>query len=241
MSEPLKTYGEGDIVAVMLGVAVEGPYSYRVGVGIKVARGSIVMVPLGPRQTMGVVWGEPKDKVAHNRLKDILLNFDVPRLSEELLQLVNWVARYTLARPGMVLRAVLRSREALDPARSIIGYQVSGHEPERMTPARARVLEVMEQQSDGAADFPGGLASGLASGFAWTKTALVGESGVSPSVIEGLVKAGTLRRVELPPPQLVGVPDPDFAPPVLNKNQQQAVKKLETAFEGGNQWHCLTG
>ncbi|HHB82858.1 MAG TPA: primosomal protein N' [Devosia sp.] len=233
MNEAEKIYSQGDVVAVMLGVAVEGPYSYRVPGGMQVGRGSIVMVPLGPRQTMGVVWGGPKDKVAHNRLKDVAHCFDVPRLSEELLQLVTWVAHYTLAKPGMVLRAVLRSREALDPPRPVIGYQFTGQEPERMTRARARVLDVLGQADDGGAG-----ANGPAGGLAWTKTALVGESGVSASVIEGLVKTGTLNRVELPAPKLVEAPDPDFAPPLLNESQQRAVKELETAF-GEQQWVAL--
>jgi primosomal protein N' (replication factor Y) len=42
-----------DIVAVMVGVAVEGPYSYRVPAHMSVTRGSIVAVPLGPRLTLG--------------------------------------------------------------------------------------------------------------------------------------------------------------------------------------------
>jgi primosomal protein N' (replication factor Y) len=63
----------GDIVSVMVGVAVEGPYSYRVPKGMRVQRGAIVSVPLGPRATLGVVWGAPKDQFAHNRLKDIAI------------------------------------------------------------------------------------------------------------------------------------------------------------------------
>jgi primosomal protein N' (replication factor Y) len=76
-------YGPGDIVAVMVGVAVEGPYSYRVPEGMQVTRGAIVVVPLGPRATLGVVWGAPKDTVAHNRLRDIVHTYDVPALSDE--------------------------------------------------------------------------------------------------------------------------------------------------------------
>lgn len=192
----------GNVVAVMVGVAVEGPYSYRVPDGMTVTRGSIVGVPLGPRLTLGVVWGAPKDQFAHNRLKDIAVAYDVPPLSDELLKLVDWVARYTLAAPGMVLRAVLRSSEALEPDKPLIAYRRHGDAPERMTAARARVLDLLED------------------GMAWNKTALVGASGVSASVIEGLVSAGTLERVELPRPPVVEAPDPEYAPPVLNEGQQ---------------------
>src|SRR4051812_7616636 len=99
------------IVAVMVSVSVEGPYSYRVPEGMCVSRGSIVAVPLVGRLTLGVAWGEPKDNYSHNRLKDIEIIYDAPPLSEELLKTVDWVSRYTLATPGMVLRSVLRSSE----------------------------------------------------------------------------------------------------------------------------------
>ncbi len=198
----------GNIVAVMVGVAVEGPYSYRVPDGMVVERGSIVEVPLGPRQIMGVVWGEPKDMVAHNRLRDIAVKFDVPPLSGELVDMIDWVARYTLASPGMVMRAVMRSREALDPPRPIIAYRFEGEEPQRMTDARQRVLELLDD------------------GMAWAKAALVGASGVSPSVIDGLVKQGVLTQVELPPPPAVLPPDPDHAPIDLNPVQQEALSQI---------------
>ena len=180
-----------DVVAVMVGVAVEGPYSYRVPQGMVVSRGSIVAVPLVGRLTLGVVWGAPTDMVAHNRLKDIAEVYDVPPLSDELLKLVDWVSRYTLAAPGMVLRGVLRSAEALEPERPITAFRATGFEPSRMTDARLRVLDV------------------VADGMAWAKSAIVGASGVSPSVIEGLEKSGALERLELPPGPVVERPDPE--------------------------------
>ncbi len=197
-----------NIVAVMVPLAVEAPYSYRVPPGMEVRRGSIVVVPLVGRSYPGVVWGPPADLVAHNRLKDIEHVYDVPPLGEELLQTVDWVARYTLAAPGMVLRAVLRSPEALEPERPVAAYRRTGYEPERMTPARNRVLETVSD------------------GLAWAKSAIVGASGVSPSVIEGLEKAGALERLEVAPSPVVGPPDVDCAPPALNAEQAEALRSL---------------
>jgi primosomal protein N' (replication factor Y) len=197
-----------DIVAVMVSVSVEGPYSYRVPRGMSVTRGSIVAVPLVGRPTLGVVWGEPKDNFAHNRLKDILVAYDVPPLSDELLKTVDWVSRYTLAPPGLVLRSVLRSSEALEPDRPVTAYRATGDVPERMTPARARVLDV------------------VADGEAWSKTLLVGNSGVSPSVIEGLERAGALERLEIAAPPIVLRPDPDAAAPTLSGEQSSALAKI---------------
>jgi primosomal protein N' (replication factor Y) len=208
-----------DIVAVMVGVAVEGPYSYRVPPGMRVGRGSIVAVPLVGRLTLGVVWGPPKDMVAHNRLKDIAQVFEAPPLSEELLKLVEWVSRYTLAAPGMVMRAVLRSTEALEPDRPVSAFRATGYEPERMTPARLRVLDC------------------VADGEAWVKATLIGASGVSASVIEGLERSGALERIDVPPPPVVARPDPAASRPALNADQQAA---LATVREGGPEGFSVT-
>lgn len=197
-----------DIVAVMVSVSVDGPYSYRVPAGMVVYRGSIVAVPLVGRLTLGVVWGAPKDNYAHNRLKDIAQVYEVPPLSEELLKTVDWVSRYTLAAPGLVLRSVLRSTEALDPERPLMAFRATGFEPAKMTPARLRVMDV------------------LADGSAWTKTAIIGGSGVSASVIEGLEKAGALERIEIPAPPIVEPPDPEAAVPVLSAEQAQAMARI---------------
>ena len=197
-----------DIVAVMVSVSVEGPYSYRVPAGMRVERGSIVAVPLVGRPTLGVVWGVPKDNYAHNRLKDILTVYDTPPLSEELLKTVDWVSKYTLATPGLVLRSILRSTEALDPERLITAFRATGYEPDRMTPARLRVMDT------------------VADGSAWAKAAIVGASGVSASVIEGLERAGALERVEVPPPPVALPPDPEAAVPTLNAEQAQALEQI---------------
>lgn len=197
-----------DIVAVMVGVAVEGPYSYRVPHGMQVERGSIVAVPLGPRLIQGVVWGPPKDMVAHNRLRDIAHLYDVPPLSDELLKLVDWVARYTLAAPGQVLRGVLRSPEALDAPKPVVAFRRTGHEPEKLTPARLRVLDALNDD------------------MAWPKPSLIGATGVSTSVLEGLERAGAIERLEIAAPPVVLRPDPEASPAVLNDEQSRALAQI---------------
>ncbi|WP_417309483.1 primosomal protein N' [Devosia sp.] len=204
-----------DIVAVMVCVAVDVPYSYRVPHGMQVVRGSIVAVPLIGRTTLGVVMGVPKDNYAHNRLKDIEQVFDVPPVSEELLRTVEWVSRYTLAPPGLVLRSVVRSKEALEPERPITAFRATGVIPPKMTAARQRVLDL------------------LADGEDWAKAALVGASGVSASVIDGLERAGSVSRISVAPPPIVQPPDPDAAPPVLNAAQAEALEAIRALPDGG--------
>ncbi len=197
-----------DIVAVMVSVSVDGPYSYRVPYGQKVERGSIVAVPLVGRLTLGVVWGVPKDNYAHNRLKDIAQIYDVPPLSEELLRTIDWVSKYTLAPPGLVLRSVLRSTEALEPERTISAFRATGVEPDKLTKSREKVLEL------------------LMDGEAWAKSAIVGAAGVSASVIEGLEKAGAIERIERLPPPVALPPNPDADPPTLSEEQAAAFAQI---------------
>src|SRR5437588_6604404 len=94
------------IVDVLVPVALNQAYSYRVPRGMDLAPGDVVCVPLGPREVVAVVWAENDnpDPRLHNRLKDVGEKLDVPPLREELRSLVDWVAKYTLSARGMVLR-----------------------------------------------------------------------------------------------------------------------------------------
>ena len=46
----------GDVVEILLPVALERTYSYRVPFGIVLMPGDVVRVTLGPREVVGVVW-----------------------------------------------------------------------------------------------------------------------------------------------------------------------------------------
>ncbi len=224
------------IVSVLVPVAVAAPYTYRAPPGIAV--GDIVEVPLGTRDAVGVVWDDPPDpEIGHNRLRPISGAFEAPPLSKEIRAFVDWVADYTLTARGMVLRMVLRSAAALVPEPPVPGVRLAGPPPERMTPARARVLALLDGQTPEQGE--GGPQS---ENLAWTKSGLARAAGVTASVVQGLVDAGTLEAVMMPaappPPQ----PDPDFAPPVLSDEQAAAVASLrERVAEGGFSVTLLDG
>src|SRR5229473_633327 len=184
-------------VDVLVPVALDHTYSYRVPGDLDLAPGDLVRVPLGARTATGVVWVDHVEVKPglHNRLKDVEDKLDVPPLTAELRRFVDWVADYTLAPRGMVLRMALRMGEQLGPARARIGVRLAGAPPPRMTPARGRVLAL--------------LADGLAHG----KSDVAQVAGVSPAVIDGLVDEGTLASVILPPEPVARAPDPDFSRP----------------------------
>src|ERR1700742_313194 len=136
------------VVDVLVPVALDRAYSYRVPRGVELKAGDVVCVPLGPREVVGVVWAEnarPEPRL-HNRLKDVSEKLDVPALKPELRALVDWVSNYTLSARGMVLRMCLRMGEDLGPERVRLGVRLVGEPPRRVTPARRRVIEAV---SDG--------------------------------------------------------------------------------------------
>ena len=206
------------VVDVLVPVALNQTYSYRVPRGMELETGDVVAVPLGPREVIGVVWaqnGKPDPRL-HNRLKDIGEKLDVPPLKTELRALVDWVANYTLSARGMVLRMTLRMGENLGPERARMGVRLVGEPPRRLTPARRRVIEV--------------LSDGLLHG----KSDAAREAGVSTGVIDGLVDEGTLAVEVLPPPPPPPLPDPEFARPEFTRDQRSAIDILRTLAANGS-------
>ncbi len=136
------------VVDVLVPVALDQTYSYRVPRGMALTPGDVVCVPLGPREVVAVVWAEnaKPDPRLHNRLKDVSEKLDVPPLKPELRALVDWVANYTLSARGMVLRMTLRMGENLGPERMRMGVRLVGEVPRRMTPARRRLIEVLSDR-----------------------------------------------------------------------------------------------
>ena len=133
------------VVDVLVPVALDRAYSYRVPEELELAPGDIVCVPLGAREATAVVWAEnPKPNPRlDNRLKDVEEKLELPPLRPELRSFVDWVANYTVSSRGMVLRMCLRMGEHLGAERERVGVRLAGPAPQRMTGARARVLELL--------------------------------------------------------------------------------------------------
>jgi primosomal protein N' (replication factor Y) len=206
------------IVDVLVPVALDQTYSYRVPAGLELKPGDVVSVPLGARgDTMGVVWAENAnpDPRLHNRMKDVAGKLDVPPLKAELRQFIDWMAGYTLAARGTVLRMALRMGEHLGPGRERVGVRLAGPPPQRMTPARARALNL------------------FADGLMRTKVEAAQEAGVSAGVIDGLIDEGTLETVVLPPEKVAQPPNPDFRKPDFVLTQLAAADALRTTVAQG--------
>src|SRR3984957_4128240 len=214
------------VVDVLVPVALDRAYSYRVPEELELAPGDIVCVPLGAREATAVVWADnPKPNPRlDNRLKDVEQKLELPPLRPELRSFVDWVANYTVSSRGMVLRMCLRMGEHLGAERERVGVRLAGAPPQRMTPARQRALAL------------------FADGMVRGKSDAAREAGGSTGVIDGLSDEGTLETVVLPPEPVARKPDPDFVQSEFTPDQSAAAAALKaTVAKSGYSVTLLDG
>jgi primosomal protein N' (replication factor Y) (superfamily II helicase) len=203
----------GDRVSVLLPLPLAGAYDYQLPDTFEsrvLRTGSFVNVPLGKRYLIGVVMGPATGEVDVSRLKDVAGLVDVPPMTEDLRNLIEWIAAYTLSPPGAVLRMAMSVPGAFEAPKPRTGYHLAGPPPERMTDARSRVIDAM-------IDSP-----------PRSKADLAAAAGVGVGVVSGLVSAGTLEPMELPEPALP-VPDAHGPGPELSAAQTEAADALVKA------------
>ncbi len=94
-----------------LPLPLSGAYDYRVAQSLPRARWW--KLPLGGRSALGVVWNGDGG-VVDAKLKEAVPLDGAPRLPESLCDFVDWVARYTLSPPGMILAMALRAKSAFE-------------------------------------------------------------------------------------------------------------------------------
>ncbi|WP_127090208.1 primosomal protein N' [Aquabacter cavernae] len=199
-------------VDVLLPLGLDTPYSYLVPENLSLKPGDLVHVPLGTRGMVGCVWpGGGARTVDTAKLKSVKAKLDFEPLPEDLMKLIDWMADYTLAPKGMVLRMALRHGESPGPQRERVGVRATGRDSVRMTAARGKLLAL------------------LADGFVRGKGEAAREAGVSPSVVDGLVDEGVLETVVLPPEPAAERPDPTHSTPTLSPAQEEAAAELRQA------------
>ncbi len=203
----------GNRVRVVLLTQVIGPLDYRLPAGMAAEPGSIVIVPLGPRKLMGVVWDDGAfgdEAIEEHRLRNVLELVDIPPIAAGLRRLVDWVADYYLASHASVLRMVISPSAAMTAAGTITEYKPSGFEPARMTPQRAVALDALVDTQ--------GLVRELAA-----------EAGVSDAIIRGLIKVGALEPVQVSIDAPFASPDPQHHLPKLSDAQESAAAAMRSA------------
>ena len=201
------------VADVLMPLALDTAYSYAVPAGLALEPGDVVQVPLGPRETIGVVWAMREGPGAN--FKPVTARLDVPSLPERTRRFLDWVAWYTLAPKGLALALGLKVAEEGRAEVVRVGVRRGPAPPKRMTPARARVLAA----TDGAA--------------VHLKRELAQAAEVSLSVVDGLIDDGALEAVPLAPEPVAERPDPGFAPAILSEGQAEAAGHLTATVAAG--------
>lgn len=168
-------------VRVLLPLPLADAYDYSVPDDMQVAPGHFVVVPLGKRETVGVVWSDGSGEVAPEKLRDILEVLPALPMAEPLRRFVDWVSAYTLSPPGAVLRMAMSVPSALEAPRTELIYRPSpsaGDDTLKLTAARKRVLAALKD------------------GPAMPAAELAHLAGVGSSVIKTMAAAGLLEAVE---------------------------------------------
>ncbi|MDJ1157367.1 primosomal protein N' [Chelatococcus sp. SYSU_G07232] len=201
------------IADILVPVALDTAYSYAVPDDLDLAAGDVVVVPFGPRETVGVVWALREGTGAN--LKRVVARFDVPPFTAAMRRFLDWIAWYTVAPRGLAMRLALRL-PAPDRAEAVrIGVRLAGPPPERLTPGRARVIAAAE------------------GGLVFTRRELAERAAVSQAVVDGLVDAGTLETIALPPEPVAPPPDTEHARSALSPAQERAAAALRATMRGG--------
>lgn len=203
-------------VQVLLPMPLPEPFDYLAPAEWTLNIGDFVKAPLGPRESLGVVWAAPSLLEGPiGKLKMLRAKIDAPPLPETNLRFARFIARYHCTPLGNALRLLLRAPEALAPSPTQIMLQRSETPPAALTPARTRALDA------------------LAPGETVSAKDFAARSGASTAIIAGLVKSGALRKfaqiVDLP----FAAPDLDRPGPILNSAQKAATEAIIAARNQG--------
>ncbi|MCI4666491.1 MAG: primosomal protein N' [Neomegalonema sp.] len=205
-----------EAVSVAVAAPLRTPLDYLCR-GAAPAPGSYVLAPLSGRETLGVVWGDGSGEVAPGKLKMLGRLLDLPPMTEETRRFLERVAEYTLIPLGDAVRLATRAPGLSEPAPTKRVVAAGDRAPARLTPARARVLELVAEMG----------------GDAPTPAALAKAAGVGSSVVAGLIAEGALaeRRAPKDPPYPRLRPELTRRP--LSEAQAQAAAALGEAVRRG--------
>ncbi|MEC9103357.1 MAG: primosomal protein N', partial [Pseudomonadota bacterium] len=162
-------YDPGTLVSVLTTQPIDRLLDYRAPEG-GLAQGAFVQVPLGPRQVLGVVWGPGQGNYDASKIRAVTKVLDVAPMRDEMREFLIRAGDYTLTPMNAMLRLATRAPGLSDPPSMQKVYRAGADEPDRMTDARRRVLDVLSDMG----------------GLALTQGELAETAGVTPSVIKGL-------------------------------------------------------
>jgi len=187
-SAPIKTvvqYPEGRHVAVLTRVRIDQLLDYAAPPG-GVATGDYVVVPLGKRYEVGVVWDDAQGDIDASRVKPISSRIAVPPMSVDLMVFLEQAAEYTVTPLTAMLGRTTRMPAANEGPRTETLYRLTGGEPRCLTKSRAKVINMLATAKD----------------QSLSGQQILSATGVGVSVLRGLETLGIVERedavIEIP-------------------------------------------
>jgi primosomal protein N' (replication factor Y) len=177
-----------DSIYVVVAAPLHKPLVYGVDTGMLCRMGDVVVVPLGTRRVLGIVWGyEGKDKsdTVSYTIKSVISSVSGVSLSKCYLDFIERVADYTLSPLGMVVKLALqglmlpRCLPTETQVRKFYTVSQCRDFTGKMTEARKKVLDFLFAADE----------------ECWTLSQLAHAVGVSRSVVAGLVSSGIIEEI----------------------------------------------
>ncbi|MCA0247534.1 MAG: primosomal protein N' [Proteobacteria bacterium] len=198
-------------VKVLLPLPLADAYDYRVPAEMRLAPGQFVIVPLGKRELVGVVWGAGTGEVPQAKLRDVIGVLPALPMADAMRRFVDWVSAYTLMPPGAVLRMAMSAPSALEAPKTELVYRAAEQPDDvalKLTAARRRVLDQLKD------------------GPAMPAAELAHLAGVGTSVVKTMASVGLLETVERVVRRSFPQPDGRRDGPTLSPAQKIAADGL---------------
>lgn len=200
-----------EIVGVLLPLPFNDVFDYKVE-SDNVVLGSIVRVPWGREQQVGVVWklGKSAD-IPESKIKPIIEVLRLPPLSDALRKFVSFVATYNMAFLGLSLKMVLSAKGAFEDPKMNVLYTLSGktlaEAKLKNSDARWRVIDLLKH-------------------YPYSRAEIAKGAGVGQSVIKTMIDAGVLKPIEVEKKKEFAEPKGEFHKVDLTTEQKAAAEQL---------------
>lgn len=200
------------IVGVLLPLPFNDVFDYKVEDNDAVVSGSIVRVPWGREQQVGVVWKIGQScKLEEKKIKPIIEVLNYPPLSDELMKFINFVAAYNMSFLGLAMKMVMSVKGAFEDQKTTVLYKLSGktlaEAKLKNSDARWRVMDLLKH-------------------YPYTRAEIASGAGVGQSVIKTMIDAGVLEPIMVENKKAFAEPQGDFYKVDLTPEQEVAAQKL---------------
>lgn len=204
------TENTSHIVGVLLPLPFNESFDYKTTESVTL--GSIVRVPWGKEQQIGVVWKlGSSSELPESKIKPIVEVFNYPPLKQELIEFIKFVADYNMAFLGLVLKMVISVRGVFDEPLTTTLYKLSGktlaEAKLKNSDSRWHVMDLLKHAP-------------------YSKNEICQGAGVSVSVVNTLIDKGILLPVVKTLKKEFVKPIFDFQKVVLTTEQKQAAMNL---------------